>query len=422
MSDSQNDQNERREFIEDVLHYGYHPGCDGGTLPPTVQKAANMPKFDAPLEELIERGVRALETTFDAAIRDVDSTVIQVVPLSGGLDSRTILAGLLRHPRIKSDQIQTVTFGSPGTWDFEIGQRVASEAGVSNTAIDLSSSAFDWSLESIGEYARGCETPIKMLEGYINDRVSSFVDSADAVYWSGWMGEALAGKDTPSSSDSSWEETCKWFSEWSRGCELDLTPDGYDPTASLPDEPWLSPDRLPYRDQITYSRRQQCFTKRLIDTQSERYQFPFVRPEWVSFILRVPPPHRAGRALFKRIVKRVYPHLFALPTDETRGLRFTAPKWRVVLRSQLIRVRLRLASLLGLEMTNPWTNYVDFDRQFRRPTELKDVVETLISDVESRGVVPWVDVESIWSEHQRGANHSDALRILASIELYLKTR
>ena len=41
-----------------------------------------------------------------------------MVPLSGGLDSRTILAALLEAGL--KDRITTVTYGTPGTWDYDI--------------------------------------------------------------------------------------------------------------------------------------------------------------------------------------------------------------------------------------------------------------------------------------------------------------
>ena len=55
---------------------------------------------------------------FKAAFENV-SEGHHIVPLSGGLDSRAILGGLL-DAGLK-DQITTVTFGTLGTWDYDIG-------------------------------------------------------------------------------------------------------------------------------------------------------------------------------------------------------------------------------------------------------------------------------------------------------------
>ena len=71
-------------------------------------------------EKLINIGIKLWKN----AIRNqFDEKEMNVVPLSGGLDSRAILATLseITDP----SKIYTYTFGSPGTWDFEIGNYIA---------------------------------------------------------------------------------------------------------------------------------------------------------------------------------------------------------------------------------------------------------------------------------------------------------
>lgn len=57
--------------------------------------------------------------------------------LSGGLDSRAILGGLISAGL--KDSIVTVTFGTPGTYDFDIGKKIATELGIKHELIDLTS-------------------------------------------------------------------------------------------------------------------------------------------------------------------------------------------------------------------------------------------------------------------------------------------
>ncbi len=59
-----------------------------------------------------------------------------LVPISGGLDSRAILGALLKFRN--AGDIYTYTFGSPGTYDFEIGNNIARVTGTRHTAYDLS--------------------------------------------------------------------------------------------------------------------------------------------------------------------------------------------------------------------------------------------------------------------------------------------
>jgi asparagine synthetase B (glutamine-hydrolysing) len=57
------------------------------------------------------------------------------VPLSGGIDSRAILGGLLKCTEAKS--IHTYAFGVPGAWDYEFEKIVAESVGTKHTQIDL---------------------------------------------------------------------------------------------------------------------------------------------------------------------------------------------------------------------------------------------------------------------------------------------
>ena len=58
-----------------------------------------------------------------------------LVPISGGLDSRSILAGVLKHTEAKN--IYTYTFGTPNTLDYDVGNYVAKKIGTNHKSFDL---------------------------------------------------------------------------------------------------------------------------------------------------------------------------------------------------------------------------------------------------------------------------------------------
>jgi hypothetical protein len=76
----------------------------------------------------IEAGVKALKETMADEIASTDANAIHILPLSGGLDSRAILGGLLENlPKI---QIVIATYGIPGAWDFEIAKTITRKYGL----------------------------------------------------------------------------------------------------------------------------------------------------------------------------------------------------------------------------------------------------------------------------------------------------
>ena len=58
-----------------------------------------------------------------------------LVPISGGLDSRAVLAGLLEHTEAKN--IYTYTFGTPSTLDYDVGNYIAKKLDTNHTSFDL---------------------------------------------------------------------------------------------------------------------------------------------------------------------------------------------------------------------------------------------------------------------------------------------
>ena len=66
---------------------------------------------------------------------------------------------------------------------------------------------------------------------------------------------------------------------------------------------------------------------------------------------------------------------------------------------------------------------IDFDWGLRERDDLKTLVYENIQDLKRRGVVDWLDIDGIWSRHQRKqANHANALTLLASLEINLKVK
>ena len=63
-----------------------------------------------------------------------------IVPISGGWDSRLILAAL----RERTDKVVTVTVGCPGQLDYEIAARVAEAACVEHVRVPSDQLSLEW--------------------------------------------------------------------------------------------------------------------------------------------------------------------------------------------------------------------------------------------------------------------------------------
>lgn len=91
---------------------------------------ADEEEFSASFEEALDASVsRLLDAAGDRPL---------VLPLSGGLDSRLLLAGLTR---LGASNVRTFTYGKPGAPEVEVSRRVAHAFAVPWTAVDYSPEA-----------------------------------------------------------------------------------------------------------------------------------------------------------------------------------------------------------------------------------------------------------------------------------------
>jgi len=371
---------------------------------------------------LAAEGVGILRNVFRTILEGVDHRRVHVVPLSGGLDSRGILAGLLEH--LDTRQIQAVTFGTPGTRDFDIGQQVARAAGVNWTAIDLTSGKWTWDTGDLMNTLRGAPSPLWAFDVHVNNAIPSMF-GADCEYWIGFVVDPIYGSHKLQNRSRSWEEARLRFSVMSRFCrsvDLKVSPELY--MGMIPGKPIL-PDRVMcYDEQLNIAVRQEYWMKRILFRKGYSYQTPLLHPHWVEFILAVPHHYRERHRVYRQVLRSAYPVLFALPTKNTHGLSLTASQWRIGLRRHALR------GWTAAKRVFPWidwavspdTNYIDFDRGLRERADLKEGVYECIQKLKRRGLVDWIDVDAIWKCHQRRqGNHADALTLLASLELYLST-
>ena len=77
--------------------------------------------FELSEGDLLERSGEAIDLTFSKLINSLNGRPVWI-PLSGGLDSRLILAKLIEF---KYDNIQTFTYGIPQLWEVEFAREIA---------------------------------------------------------------------------------------------------------------------------------------------------------------------------------------------------------------------------------------------------------------------------------------------------------
>lgn len=123
-----------KEEISSFLYFGYIPQVPDNVYQEPWAKDLSETCIEALRNlsepQLVAKGVHVLKAAFDNVPKGS-----HIVPLSGGLDSRAILGGLLGAGL--KDQITTVTFRTPRTWDYDIGCMIAKKFELRHETIDL---------------------------------------------------------------------------------------------------------------------------------------------------------------------------------------------------------------------------------------------------------------------------------------------
>lgn len=401
----------RPEALQAFLHYGFVPDvpADLATRPWATARAPARPPDEARCRAA---GLAALEALF----ADVPPGP-QVVPLSGGLDSRVILGMLVAAGA--RERTLAVTFGTPGTQDYELAVAVARLARVRHERIDLTREAFD--AETLGAALPAGGPWTHAFEAHFNALVPRRF-GAGATLWSGILANVINGSRVGDPRED-WASARRTYARYYGAVRsVRLTRPGFDAAACLPAEPLLAGSTLTYEEQLHLGVHYPNRFEPVLLTPGCAFRTPFADPRWVAFALALPRELRVGERLFRSLIRQRLPEWMALPTKTRSGVGLEAPAWRASLARQRLRLWRRLRRLAPWASWGPApeTNYLDFDRDLRRPTPARSVVEGCLARLAARGVVPWLDLEALWARHQRRrANLADALVLLAVLELNL---
>lgn len=377
-----------------------------------------QPDHNALLKEGSEIWRRVCKRVIDASHNPL------LVPLSAGLDSRAILAGL----RACDAPVRTVTYGVPGAFDYELAPRVAREANAEIERIDLNQVSFD--RDALITIAAQSGPVSSVLDMYFNRMLAAHCGSGHS-YVNGHMGDELAGKNLGGEPSLDWATACRHFAVHHHAPRHDvLTPQHADPIARLPQRPFVPSELLSFDAQLYYSVRQQCLIRPVVCPPSHEVFTPFTDPEWVVFMLGLPDHIRRNRAFFVALFQHAFPHLFSLPTTASGGLPLGSSeaqmrRYRRRLK-RIRRLRLRLQRIFPAIQVPPrdrgW-QYVDFPTLLRNDSWLTRLFAESMARLDDSMIVPWIDASGLLAAHRAGqADHFKALNVLLNLDIVREAR
>jgi len=407
---------EDKQDINSFLSFRYIPEKEFSMLEKLI-RAAQKSNIKKKRKELIEKGQRALRKGFNKILSNHLDAKVHIVPLSGGVDSRTILGFLLDN--VDKSNILTITFGTPGTLDFEIGQKVAKEVNVKNYSIDLTPKKFNWTEQFLIESAKEYERPTKLFRA--REAYKYFFNNfkkEDYIVWSGFMGGELTGSHLPEKESETWNEAVDNFLGYNYK-RVNLVSDDFEPVSVLPDEPFVDREVLSFDEQLDFGIRQPYYIKPSA-LSLDRFKAPYLAQPWLDFILNVPRKYRIGKNLFKDVVLEMYPEIFSIETTNMTGLPLSANTIHHKIHSFLFHFYEDIKKSLGHDIPSISTNHFDWNLELRRSDRLLHLVRKQLKDLEKRSCVELLEPINFLNQHLNGRDFGNEIKILTSLEIFLK--
>lgn len=265
-----------------------------------------------------------------------------LIPLSGGRDSRLLLALALKH--YSKDKITTFTFGQKGTLDFEIGKGLAKRLGCKSIILPFDiHDYFDSYVYPGTKFKNGLinhsgDSLSKLYEGILrNNRETLIISgySGDVVLtWAHGKRVVEADKNFlyPEPSYFNFKVINECFSDYKEELVRRFTiilKNLHDERGNIVSEKWFYYNRAPFFLNICLFAEEQMYP----------FALPFVDRAFFEWIKKVPAKHKQKASFYKDILRTddfIY-SFFQYPLKNFKGVGYEGNKfYDVLLKSKFI--------------------------------------------------------------------------------------
>lgn len=340
------------------------------------------------------------------------------VPLSGGLDSRAILS-ILREG-VEASNIHTYTFGTPKTYDYEIGAVIANRAGTRHRQMDLTQTK--WSIDSLIKTAKSQDAQTMLFHHIPYEWLHEYKDH---IIWSGYVGDAIMGghrDQSPSANISVAKERYLYKRAESKSIALHNNQIsgmmGYIGN-HMPDHKNLTADEKLLLSEVG------AITAPHIMPSGFAYETPFINSKVLGWAFALSSEDRLDRKAFKSMMRTYAPDLFDMPDKENWGLSHNVPAFAKLsrrIRNKILHMVQSYWPAIGWP-PSPNMNFADYNMLIREKADLYTLIHETLQALEDRQIIDWINPLEYLDRHmKRQINCADALCILTSLEINLRAK
>jgi hypothetical protein len=266
--------------------------------------------------------------------------------------------------------------------------------------------------------------PVSVHQSHVRQKLCNHFGT-DCVYWSGFMGDALAGVDLPKVPSKGRREAARTF------INIEFTPNYKDQKFqdALVEKMFLEcawdrleQSKLVLDRQLMLGIWQNQITRHLVLIDGFNFKTPFLSKPWLDFIIKAPYGLLVNKHLYKEIIKEGYRDLAKIgTTDYSAGMSlFHDSKFEILLGKMVSRMKPYIGPSDPYR-SHPRTNYVNWAESLRHKGSLQDSVYTTLLDLKKRSILDGNEIDTWWRDHlNRKTDYARLLMNLSSLELLLK--
>lgn len=350
-----------------------------------------------------------------AIINQYATTKKNCVPLSGGLDSRAILAVLLELT--EASNINTYTFGTPETYDYELGCEIAKKYGTNHEKIPIDRHIF-----SIDELIATSKRFNYQTHLFFHPPLSRIDELfGDNVIWSGAVIDVFFGRHHHKKKATTLSKAIEnSFDENLFVKSCDLANLSYVDMAALVDYDASTDGVYSYEHVIDLLNRQSKYIMPHVLYNDLEFKVLFTDDDLVEFALSIDQGLNEGQYIYKKMLLKEFPGMFMTGYKSNYGLPLDANPLKLKIYHIMTAMK-RNVNKLSSVFIDKYINYYSFKERLDDDSIFAKLVYDNVSDLIQRKIVDWIDLSSLVTKHKNKENdYSDALMVLASLEIHLK--
>lgn len=336
-----------------------------------------------------------------------------VVPLSGGMDSRIVLAALCEFTEAKN--IHTYTFGVPGAYDYEIPNAIARKLGTRHT--NFSAKDTHYSIEGLLQAAIASDGNTEVFHPLVLNRVADHYGS-DAVFWSGFAGDLVGGAfGTKLEGDNPKQQLINYEKRGIHFLDNKVDDDLLYPYITMGE-----------KMSGFVSENEACFWENHVERYTGHHIFrndmnikaPLVDMSLLKFFFTLPESERQGKKYFNEAFSFLFPEVFRFPTKDY-GYRYSQYNFLEPLHKMKFYFSALGWRLAPKIFTHPNAAYIDMRHAINNRSDVRSCIDELLADLSKRNIVDNTRMFSFLTEHRNDRkNYTKDLINLASLEVILK--